>query len=80
LLNDQIPAPISAHGFPAIMDPAELAARLKMSPKTLAEYRQSGEGPQYISVSRRCVRYTAAAVEDWLANRRRASTSAAVAA
>jgi predicted DNA-binding transcriptional regulator AlpA len=59
------------------MRPSELSERLHLKPKTLAGYRMTGEGPEFIKTGPRLVLYTAAAVEDWLAKRRRNSTAEA---
>ena len=69
------PEPKSEMGFPLFTRPQELANILHISPKTLAEYRLNGKGPDYIAVSKRCVLYPAAAVESWLASQQRQSTS-----
>jgi hypothetical protein len=66
--------------MPPYMRPVELAAYLGISPKTIAAYRLEGGGPEYISVSRRCVLYSAESVEKWLNSRKRASTSGTPAA
>lgn len=44
----------------------EVAARLKVSPKTLSKWRTRGTGPPYFKVGR-CVRYQWEAVQAWLA-------------
>jgi hypothetical protein len=69
--------PVSPSGFPPFMRPAELAERLRLKTKTLAEYRIKSEGPAYIKAGPRLVLYTAAAVEEWLAKGRRNSASIA---
>lgn len=61
------------------MRTTELAERLHLKPKTLAEYRVSGAGPDFLRAGPRLVLYEAAAVEAWLAKGRRASTSEAAA-
>jgi hypothetical protein len=68
--------PLSPSGFPPFMRPTELAELLRLKPKTLAEYRISGEGPEFIKAGPRLCLYTAAAVEAWLQKGRRNSTSA----
>ena len=50
------------------------AARLGLSPRTLEDYRQSGEGPEFYRFGRR-VRYHVADLEAWAAARRRNSTA-----
>ena len=69
--------PVSSSGFPPFMRPTELAELLRLKPKTLAEYRVTGEGPEFIKAGPRLCLYTASAVEAWLAKGRRTSTSAA---
>ncbi|HEV8494171.1 MAG TPA: DNA-binding protein [Candidatus Angelobacter sp.] len=71
------PSPASPYGFPPFMRTEELAERLHLRAKTLAQYRVTGEGPTYIRAGPRCILYEAKAVEDWLAKGRRNSTSAA---
>jgi len=71
------PDPTSPSGFPPFMRSAELAKLIRLKPKTLAEYRSNGEGPEYIKAGPRLCIYTAAAVEAWLDKNRRASTSVA---
>ena len=61
------------------MRTTELAERLRLKAKTLAEYRVTGEGPEFIKAGPRLCIYTAAAVEAWLAKGRRSSTSEAAA-
>ena len=61
------------------MRPDALANILGLKPKTLAEYRVTGEGPEFIKAGPRLCIYTAAAVEAWLAKGRRSSTSEAAA-
>lgn len=72
---ENIAAPVSANGFPAFSRPNELASRLGLSPKTLAEWRMNGTGPEYVAAGARCILYPAISVERWLASRQRASTS-----
>ncbi len=67
----------SPGGFPPFMRPAELAERLHLKPKTLAEWRARGTGPEHIKTGPRLVLYTAAAVEAFLAKGRRNSTAEA---
>ena len=68
---------VSASAFPPFMRPAELAEMLHLKPKTLAEHRMKGTGPEFIKTGPRLVLYTAAAVEAWLAKGRRNSTAEA---
>lgn len=68
---------VSPSGFPPFMRPNELAERLHLKPKTLAEHRMKGTGPEFLKTGPRLVLYTAAAVEAWLAKGRRNSTAEA---
>ena len=40
-----------------LLKPAEVAARLGITGRSLQQYRSSGPGPQYIYIGPRCVRY-----------------------
>jgi len=53
----------------------QTAKILNLSPKTLQKYRLNGEGPKYIRVSARCVRYVLSDIIAWQAARRVSSTS-----
>jgi len=49
-----------------LMTEAELAALLKVSPKTLANQRTRRVGPPYLKLSGGIVRYSRAAVAAWM--------------
>lgn len=51
---------------PDLMSTAQLAAELQVSPKTLSNQRSRREGPPYVKVGG-AVRYSRAAVAQWLA-------------
>jgi hypothetical protein len=51
----------------------ELAARWKMHPKSLANWRVSGEGPRYIKLGKR-VLYDVADIEAWEQKNKKKST------
>lgn len=72
--------PVSANGLPPFMRPNELAQLLHLKPKTLAEWRARGTGPEFLKAGPRLCIYTAAAVEAFLAKGRRNSTAEAEAA
>jgi excisionase family DNA binding protein len=55
----------------------EAAEYLRLSRSTLAKYRISGLGPVYEKAGERIVLYDEAALDEWLKQRRRRSTSAA---
>ena len=48
---------------------AELAIQLGVSPRPLGAWRQRGEGPPWIKINRRTVRYRRADVEKYLTTR-----------
>jgi predicted DNA-binding transcriptional regulator AlpA len=52
----------------------EAADRLKISPSWLAKARMRGDGPPYIRVGR-SIRYSEAALLQWMKSRQRLSTS-----
>jgi len=54
---------------------AQAARLLGLSRKTLQKFRMTGEGPHFIRVSKRCVRYTLGDIVAWQAARRVSSTS-----
>ncbi|HEY8125385.1 MAG TPA: helix-turn-helix domain-containing protein [Methylocystis sp.] len=58
----------------SLLTSKEVAARLRVSPQTLAKWRVNGEGPTFLKVGFR-VFYDEAVVADWLAKRERCSTS-----
>lgn len=63
-------------GFPQYMRPRELAARLGVREKTIAQWRIDGTGPAFLKPSERVVIYEGRTVSDWLEQARRTSTSA----
>jgi predicted DNA-binding transcriptional regulator AlpA len=56
------------------MTPKEAARWLKVSASWLAKARMRGDGPPYIRIGR-SVRYTEAALIQWMKSRQRLSTS-----
>ena len=56
------------------LNPYELAARLNVTPETLANWRISGAGPRFVKVHRRKVLYPVKEVEAWEASRLQRST------
>jgi len=46
--------------------PEELAAKLKVTENALGIWRYNGTGPKYLRISRRAIRYTGRAVQEWL--------------
>ena len=52
-----------------LLTPAETAERLRLHVTTLAGQRQRGDGPPYVRLGRKCVRYREADIEAWLESR-----------
>jgi predicted DNA-binding transcriptional regulator AlpA len=53
------------------LSPEQVAERFQLSPHTLKEWRYKGVGPKYVRLGKH-VRYPAAALEAWEAERARA--------
>lgn len=62
-----------------LLTPHETAGRLRVSESTLAKWRMTGDGPEFTKMGAK-VRYPAPAVERFIANRTRRSTSQTAAA
>jgi predicted DNA-binding transcriptional regulator AlpA len=60
--------------IPVILTPKEAAQRLRLSSSWLAKARMRGDGPPYIQMGR-AIRYTEAALIQWMKSRQRLSTS-----
>lgn len=56
-------------GRESLLSSREVAERLNVQEKTLANWRCRGQGPAFIRVGG-CIRYTATDVASWLAGRR----------
>jgi predicted DNA-binding transcriptional regulator AlpA len=63
-----------SQGFIALLTPKEAAGLLKVSLSWLAKARMRGDGPPYIRIGR-SIRYTEAALIQWMKERQRMSTS-----
>lgn len=61
--------------MPKLLTPAEVAKLLSVGERTLERWRGTGEGPPYLAISRKTVRYTEEAVMRFLASRLRRSTA-----
>ena len=57
-----------------LLSPKEAAKLLKVSTSWLAKARMTGDGPPYIRIGR-SIRYSEAALLQWLKSRQRLSTS-----
>ena len=58
-----------------VLSTKDAAKYLSLSGRTLEAFRRTGNGPSYIKVSNRCVRYRLSDLTAWLNNRARISTS-----
>jgi len=58
-----------------LLRPATAAKVLELSPRTLERARHQGWGPPYVRLSSRAVRYRPEDLAQWIAARRRTSTS-----
>jgi predicted DNA-binding transcriptional regulator AlpA len=58
-----------------LLTPKEMAARLKVSTSWLAKARMRGDGPPFIKLIRRAIRYPEAACIQWMKGQQRLSTS-----
>ncbi len=68
--------PALFHDPEPLLDPQAVAVRLGVSPKTLERWRATGEGPRFVRVSRKVVRYRRVDLETFIAARVVASTAA----
>lgn len=68
-----VPAPVSL--LDQLITPAELASRLGVTERTLAEWRYKGTGPAFIRTGGRFPHYLPADVDEWLLSQRRTSTA-----
>lgn len=59
--------------------PKEAAEILRLSTSTLAKMRLRGDGPPYVKSGNKVVLYYSSDLHEWLAQRRRRSTSETVA-
>ncbi len=59
----------------ALLFTAEAAFILGLSPRTLEALRLKGDGPPYVLVTRKAVRYRRQDLLEWIRTRRRSSTS-----
>jgi helix-turn-helix protein len=61
-----------------LLSPKETATRLKVSVSWLAKARMRGDGPAFIKMGSRAIRYSEAALVRWRKSRQRLSTSEAL--
>lgn len=58
-----------------LIDEEAAASYLAVSPRTLRNWRTRGGGPEFVKVSKRCIRYRIRDLDEWIDRRRRKSTS-----
>jgi len=49
-----------------LLTPEQAAAKLAINPKTLAQWRYRGEGPTFVKLGKRAVRYDIADLDAWI--------------
>jgi predicted DNA-binding transcriptional regulator AlpA len=59
----------------ALLRETEAAALLGFKPRALQEWRRTGEGPRFVRVSGRAVRYRRRDLTEWAESRLRTSTA-----
>ena len=59
----------------SLIDEKAAADFLKVTTRTMQSLRQRGEGPRFMRLSARCIRYTRADLKAWAEEHMRASTS-----
>lgn len=67
--------PAQGSAYETLLTTAEAASVLRLSARTLEDMRWRGGGPQYLRLSRNCIRYSHAAVMEWAEAKVRLSTS-----
>lgn len=58
-----------------LLTPAQVADMLTVSERTLERWRMTGDGPEYVALSRKVVRYDAGALANFVEGRRRINTA-----
>ncbi len=66
----------AAAGATVLLTPAEVAGRLGCTPKVIERWRGTGDGPRFVRLSRKTIRYRAEDVEAFVAARVVSSTAA----
>ncbi len=60
---------------PRYLIPKQAADYLGLSPKTLEKWRHTGDGPKFVKMGAKAVRYDMAELDLWVKSRSRHSTS-----
>lgn len=58
-----------------LLNEKEIAEQLNVTPSCLQAWRYRGDGPPFIKISSRCVRYQSIDLQVWIDQRRCSSTS-----
>ncbi len=74
-MTKEMDDPARGSSSPAIMNELQAAKWLGLSERTLQKFRLEGGGPEFIELTTRRRGYTMAALEAWVATRKRRSTS-----
>ena len=61
--------------FDQLVRQEEAAARLSVSPRCMENWRHRGEGPKFVRISARCIRYRKSDLTLFIEERLRTSTS-----
>jgi excisionase family DNA binding protein len=69
-----VPITKTSIGIQRLLTPKEAADLLRVSMSWLAKARMRGDGPPYIRIGR-SIRYSEAALHQWMKSRQRLSTS-----
>ena len=59
----------------ALIDERPAAEFIGVTPRTIQSYRQKGDGPKFIRISSRCIRYRRCDLRNWVETRLRNSTA-----
>ena len=69
-------SPVQDPGYwHSLIDQNESADFLDLTPRSMEAMRQRGDGPRYIRISARCIRYRRLDLRQWAEARLRTSTS-----
>ncbi len=73
---EAVPPSDTGHDYwNALVDEKVAAEFLKVTPRSMQAMRQRGDGPRFIRISSRCIRYTRAVLKSYTDARMRKSTS-----
>lgn len=75
LIDPAVLAQTDTVEVPRLLRPDQVAEYLHISERTLERWRMCGEGPQYLSLSKKLIRYAAEHLREFLAGRVKANTA-----